>query len=182
VKDFQNGKIVFQRGSCDEVLETGAGPSNSSDVMACLRREGWGAHQVGHDRIHGCPKHTGIRRISPRHPRSSLPALLWRRGPPYAASSSTSTAVAFPMMTSKPATAPIATTSASLSKKRSRRTSYEKQIRLYQEWIKCLHHEDAIVIPSHVDGASPDRDLIGAVSHDARCDAPRSGCPQQQDK
>jgi hypothetical protein len=61
VKDIQNGQIVFECDSCDEVLETGAGPTDWTGAMACLRREGWGAHPVGNDWIHGCPKHAGIR-------------------------------------------------------------------------------------------------------------------------
>lgn len=61
MKDIQGGKIVFECDSCDEVLETGASPSEWTDAKACLDREGWRAHQVRHYWIHGCPKHAGLR-------------------------------------------------------------------------------------------------------------------------
>jgi hypothetical protein len=61
VKDVQGGKLVFECDSCDAVLETDASPSEWTAAKACLDREGWMAHQVGNDWIHGCPKHAGVR-------------------------------------------------------------------------------------------------------------------------
>lgn len=55
MKDYWNGRIMFECDCCDEYLHTDT--NQWKEAMDVLKREGWKAHKVVDEWVHGCPKH-----------------------------------------------------------------------------------------------------------------------------
>lgn len=51
--DRQNGLLLVECDSCDEVLDTET--SDFAEARACMRREGWFIRKIADVWLHGCP-------------------------------------------------------------------------------------------------------------------------------